>query len=154
MQSPQNKKYVLYSQACINHGHFTKNYTFVVIAETQCKVEGPKNSEQYLEPTLAMSRYAVYLKGVYMHASDEKFPKSPTVDLLTLPLVKKTINRSEADKHRRATVHGDIDKIMKERKPIRMDDVLKPNEGQQNIKMCVCSRCSGHRKEYLCLRVL
>ena len=151
MQSPQNKKYVLYSQACINHGHFTENYTFVVIAETQCKVEGPKNSEQYLEPTLAMSRYAVYLKGVYMHASDEKIPKVSHSGFIDLALVKKTINRSEADKHRRATVHGDIDKIMKERKPIRMDDVLKPNEGQQNIKFVFVQGALGIGKSTFAL---
>ena len=82
-------------------------------------------------PTL-VSRYADYLQSVYESRPlpvDNKWPPSPSKMYINLAAIRKEdVNRAEADEFTRATLHGNIDQIMKKKDAITMEDILKEDE--------------------------
>ena len=68
---------------------------------------------------------------------DMKFPRLPEKTFITLAVIEKElVSRADADIFTKGTLHGHADEILKKKKPIDMEAVLEPPEGQQNIK-CV-----------------
>ena len=55
---------------------------------------------------------------------------------------KERVSRAEADKFTKATLHGNIDEILKVKKAIRMEDVLKP-EGEAEVKRVLVEGAPG-----------
>lgn len=86
-------------------------------------------------PTMgACERYADFLKAYYNTASvspDYKWPRTPSTQYVNLAIVKKErVSRAEANKFTLATLHGDIDQIMKVKEPIEFDKVLEDDFGK------------------------
>ena len=61
---------------------------------------------------------------------------------------KERVSRAEADRFTRATVHGNIDEILKVKKAIRMEYVLKP-EGEAEVKSVLVEGAPGVGKSTL-----
>ena len=95
--------------------------------------------ERQRVPQNPIQRYATYLKGVYDSAivSSDKFPNLMCSEFINLALVKSDrVSSLEADEFTKATLHGHIDEILQKKEPIKLEEVLKPGEGQQRMK-CV-----------------
>ena len=79
-----------------------------------------------------VAKYAEHLKAVYRSRAlpvDSKWPPSPSKKYINLAAIKKEdINRAEADQFTKATLHGNIDQIMKKKDPIAMEDILEVND--------------------------
>ena len=82
--------------------------------------------------------YAEYLKLVYSRTHENKWPNNPISSYVNLASVLKPLrmSRDTADAFTRATLHHGIDEIAAEKKPIAMEDVLKPLESQTKVN-CV-----------------
>ena len=52
-------------------------------------------------------------------------------------------SRSEADTFSKATLHGQIDEIYRKKKPVLLEDVLKPEEGQEEVKLLLVEGAPG-----------
>ena len=67
--------------------------------------------------------------------SSDKFPFLACDTFINLALVKNDrMNRSEADKFTKATLHEHIDEILKNKEPIKLEEVLNTAEGQPEMK--------------------
>ncbi len=103
-----------------------------------------------------MDRFAHFVKGVYKNvsaAADNKEYPIPTSIYTNLAVVKKEVDRARADKFTRATLHGGLDEIMKEKKPIFLEDVFKPEEGQQAVKCVLAEGAPGVGKSTFALEL-
>ena len=82
--------------------------------------------------SILMAKYAEHLKAVYKSRAlpvDSKWPPSPSKKYINLAAIKKEdINRAEADQFTKATLHGNIDQILKKKDPIAMEDILEVND--------------------------
>lgn len=82
-----------------------------------------------------LDRYSVFLKAYYTTASvspDYKWPRTPSTQYVNLAIVKKIrVNRQQANEFTLATLHGDIDQIMKEKEPILFEKVLRSDSGNK-----------------------
>ena len=68
---------------------------------------------------------------------DNKFPCLPSKKYISLAIIEKEwVSRAKADQFTKDTLHGHPDEIMKKKKPIKLEAVLEPPEGQQSMK-CV-----------------
>ena len=68
---------------------------------------------------------------------DNKFPYLPSKKYISLAVLEKEwVSPAKADQFTKDTLHGHPDQIMKKKKPIKLEAVLEPPEGQQNMK-CV-----------------
>ena len=75
-----------------------------------------------------LGKYSIFLKAYYTTASvspDYKWPRTPSTQYVNLAIVKKIrVNRQQANEFTLATLHGDIDQILKEKEPILFEKVL------------------------------
>ena len=58
-------------------------------------------------------------------------------------VLKECTSRSEADTFSKATLHGQIDEIYRKKKPVLLEDVLKPEEGQEEVKLLLVEGAPG-----------
>ena len=97
-----------------------------------------------------ITSYADYLKAYYRTAPVApdipeccKWPLTPSTQYINLAVVKKErVSRAVANKFTKATLHGNIDEILKVKEPIRMEDVLKP-EGEAEVKRVLVEGAPG-----------
>ena len=79
-----------------------------------------------------VTKYADYLQSVYESRPlpvDNKWPPSPSKMYINLATIRKEdVDQAEADEFTRATLHGNIDQIMKKKDAITMEDVLIEDE--------------------------
>ncbi len=94
-------------------------------------------------PTLcspAIARYGDYLRAYYRTAPiapDNKLALKQAKTYVNLASVKKEeVNRAQADEFTKATLHGQVDTVYLQKQPVSLEDVLKPEEGQEEVK-CV-----------------
>ena len=94
----------------------------------------------------ALERYANFLKAYYNTASvspDYKWPRTPSTQYVNLAIVKKErVSRAEANEFTLATLHGDIDQIMKVKEPIEFEKVLK-NDSGKNVRYVLVEGAPG-----------
>lgn len=94
----------------------------------------------------ALQRYANFLKAYYNTASvspDYKWPRTPSTQYVNLAIVKKErVSRADANKFTLATLHGDIDQIMKVKEPIEFENVLESESGK-SVKYVVVEGAPG-----------
>jgi hypothetical protein len=81
-----------------------------------------------------VEKYASFLKAHYATESvspNYKWPRTPSTQYVNLAIVKKKrVNRAQANEFTLATLHGDIDQIMKEKEPIEFDTVLESDHNK------------------------
>lgn len=81
-----------------------------------------------------LERYTSFLRAYYNTASvspDYKWPRTPSTQYVNLAIVKKErVSRAEANEFTLATLHGDIDQIMKVKEPIEFEKVLENDSGK------------------------
>ncbi len=100
--------------------------------------------------------FAHFVKAVYRNisvAADNKVYPIPTSTYTNLAVVEKEVNRAEADKFTRATLHGGLDEIMKVKKPIFLEDVFKPEKGQESVKCVLAEGAPGVGKSTFALEL-
>ena len=85
-----------------------------------------------------MEQHARFLRVCYSRTHDNKWPQSTINSYINLATVHRNsrINRDEADRFTRATLHDGIDEILAAKEPIAMEDVLKPLKGKAKVN-CV-----------------
>ena len=98
----------------------------------------------------AISKYADLLRDKYALSSvapSDKFPPTTNMVFIKLALVKKEkLSKAQDDKLIFQTLRGDIDKILEEKEPIEMDDILKADD---KIRLVVVEGAPGIGKSTL-----
>ena len=86
--------------------------------------------------------------------SSDKFPFLPNKKFITLAIIEKEgINRATADAFTKGTLHGRADEIFKKKKPIDLEAVLEPPEGQQYVKCVFVEGAPGVGKSTFALEL-
>ena len=82
-----------------------------------------------------VARYASYLKAYYKTSPISqayKWPLTPSMQYINLAIIRsELVSREEANEFTRLTLHGDIDQIFHTKDPIDIEDVLRPDGGQE-----------------------
>ena len=84
---------------------------------------------------------------------DMKFPHLPEKTFITLAVIEKElVSRVNVDAFTKGTLHGHADEILKKKKPIDMETVLEPPEGQQTMKCVFVEGAPGVGKSTFALK--
>ena len=82
-----------------------------------------------------VARYASYLKAYYKTSPISqayKWPLTPSTQYINLAIIRsELVSRKQANEFTRMTLHGNIDQVFHEKDPIDIEDVLKPDDGQE-----------------------
>ena len=91
-----------------------------------------------LTATIQLNRYLMDIyKSLPRSCGDTIFPHFPEKKFITLAIIEKELaSRANADTFTKGTLHVHADEILKKKKPIAIETVLEPPEGQLNMK-CV-----------------
>ena len=105
----------------------------------------------------ATMQFNMYLMNYYKcsHVSlDTKYPHIQEKVFITLAVIEKEmISRSDADKFTKGTLHGHADEILKKKKPIVLEAVLEPPEGQESMKCVFVEGAPGVGKSTFALEL-
>ena len=119
--------------------HFPKGLDFfhaIVIIQSppfQCIGSGA-TPETNSSTSSAISRYGDYLEGVYSRSSvlsDGKFPPTPSKTYINLALVRRSDEVRDLEELRKHTLHGKVSDILKGKRDIEFNDILKPLENNK-----------------------
>ena len=96
-----------------------------------------------------------YYKCSQRHSPfDIKFPHLLEKTFISLAIIEKTsITRASADIFTKGTLHGHADEILKKKKPIELEAVLEPPEGQQSMKCVFVEGAPGVGKSTFALEL-
>ncbi len=104
-----------------------------------------------------MELFAESLMAEYERVSaacGEKLYPTPTSEYTNLAVIKKEkVSRTEADKFTRSTLHGGLDEIMREKKPVNLEDVFKPDSRQQAVNYVLVEGAPGVGKSTFALEL-
>ncbi len=94
-----------------------------------------------------IARYADYLRAYYRTAPiapDNKLTLTQAKTYVNLALVmKEKVSQAQADRFTKATHHGQIDEVYQRKQPVSLEDVLKPEEGQDDVKCVLVEGAPG-----------
>ena len=83
-------------------------------------------------PDTPLTLYADYLRSVYTTSElPIHYPKHGTKFINLAVISKEHITKEEADKFTKATLRGDVDQILRVKKPIEIEHVLTPDQGKR-----------------------
>ena len=89
-----------------------------------------------------------------MVSFDTKYPHIQEKIFITLAIIEKeSINRANADCFTKGTLHGHADEILKNKKPIKLEEVLQPTEGQQGMRCVFVEGAPGVGKSTFALEL-
>ncbi len=57
--------------------------------------------------------------------------------------MKEKVSRAQADEFTKATLHGQIDEVYRKKQPVSLEDVLKPEKGQEDVKCVLVEGAPG-----------
>ena len=86
-----------------------------------------------------------------MTQNSPTFKKKTFISLAVIE--KKSINRANADSFTKGTLHGHANEILKKKKPIELEAVLEPLEGQESIKCIFVEGAPGVGKSTFALEL-
>jgi Ran GTPase-activating protein (RanGAP) involved in mRNA processing and transport len=85
---------------------------------------------------------------------DIKFPHLQEKTFISLAVIEKTsVSRASADTFTKGTLHGHADEILKKKKPIELEAVLEPPDGQQSMKCVFVEGAPGIGKSTFALEL-
>ena len=97
--------------------------------------------------TSPLDCYASYLRAVYSSSPlsvNEKWPPTLGIQYISLAIIEtEDITQAEADEFTRAILQGNIKEILKKKKAITIEDVLKPREGQLSLRCVLVDGAPG-----------
>ena len=100
--------------------------------------------------TLRFNNYLLNYYNCSNVSPDNKFPCLPSKKYISLAVIEKEwVNRVKADQFTKGTLHGHPDEILKRKKPIELEAVLEPPEGQQSMKCVFVEGAPGVGKSTL-----
>ena len=101
---------------------------------------------------MQLNRYLMDIYKSVQQSCDTKFPHLPEKAFITLAVIEKEfVSRANADVFTKGTLHGHADEILKQKKPIAIETVLEPPEGQQNMKCIFVEGAPGIGKSTFAL---
>ena len=102
-----------------------------------CGRTDPSGDPSNSPATLRFNTYLVNYYNCSNVSPDNKFPCLPSKKYIKLAVIEKEwVSRTKADQFTKGTLHGHPDEILKKKKPIELEAVLKCPKGQPNMK-CV-----------------
>ena len=126
-----------------------KNYIGLMC--TQCSLSGQPTN---LSPTTQLNMYLMNYYKCSRVSLDIKYPYIQEKVFIALAVIEKElISRSDADKFTKGTLHGHADEILKKKKPIELEAVLEPPEGQESMKCVFVEGAPGVGKSTFALEL-
>ena len=103
--------------------------------------------------TIQLNRYLMDIyKSLSRSCGDTKFPHLPEKKCIILAVIEKELaSRVNADTFTKGTLHGHADEILKKKKPVAIETVLEPPEGQKNMKYVFVEGAPGVGKSTFAL---
>ena len=102
--------------------------------------------------TRQLNRYLMNVYKSLPQLCDMKFPRLPEKTFITLAVIEKeSVSRGNADVFTKGTLHGHADEILKKKKPIAIEALLEPPEGQQTMKYAFVEGAPGIGKSTFAL---
>ena len=107
-----------------------------------------------LSATMQLNMYLMNYNKCSRVSLDIKYPHIQEKVFITLAVIEKElISRSDADKFTKGTLHGHADEILKKKKPIELEAVLGPPEGQESMKCVFVEGAPGVGKSTFALEL-
>ena len=104
--------------------------------------------------TMQLNTYLMNYYKCSQKPFDIKFPHLQEKTFISLAVIEKTlVSRASADTFTKGTLHGHADEILKEKKPIELESVLEPPEGQQSMKCVFVEGAPGIGKSTFALEL-
>ena len=107
-----------------------------------------------LPPTQTLDTYLTNYYNCSQESLDTKFPHLPNKTFITLAVIEKEhISRADADEFTKGTLHGHADEILKKKKSIKLEAVLEPPEGCENMRCIFVEGAPGIGKSAFALEL-
>ena len=104
--------------------------------------------------TMQLNMYLMNYYKCSQKPVDIKFPHLQEKTFISLAVIEKTsVTRASADTFTKGTLYGHADEILKKKKPIELESILEPPEGQQNMKCVFVEGAPGIGKSTFALEL-
>ena len=104
--------------------------------------------------TMQLNTYLMNYYKCSQKPFDIKFPHLQEKTFISLAVIEKaSVSRASADTFTKGTLYGHADEILKKKKPIELESILEPPEGQQNMKCVFVEGAPGIGKSTFALEL-